>query len=404
MQLASGTAPTEVCFDVGRFGHPFFEEQLGCAPPGFAYKKRGSQHGVDAETPRRIALDEARFKILHSGIERVGIRALSTLGYVRQRHVDELGCPLLHSAQQLVRDCKVPYVVDFECVEVFSLYQRRALEHEHARRRLMAALTDASCRFLLPWSAAARRGLETLLGGHFAQLEEKTITVQPAVKPRATRAREREAGPLRLLFIGTAFEAKGGVEALRAVALARKNEDVVLDVLSDIPTRWRAQIEASAGAIRAHPWPASSEKVLSLFRQSDALLFPSHMDTLGFVILEAMAHGLPVIATEHFATPELVEDEVSGLIVGGENGLYAADGLCRFDHTLPPPASFRRALQSPSAPYTERLGHAIARLAADPDLHRRLATGALLRVTQGALSVQRRQDALGRLYRRALAA
>jgi glycosyltransferase involved in cell wall biosynthesis len=294
-------------------------------------------------------------------------------------------------------------VIDFECVEVFCLYQRVALSRPWARRSLLAALSEERCRFLLPWSEAAARGVRSALGAEAARaLEHKTQTVLPAIRPRASRARVRGPGPLRALFVGTSFEAKGGVEAVRAVRGVRATHDVVLDVVSDVPGRWRGEIESGAG-ITAHAWPVPAEKLKELFERAHLLLFPSHMDTLGFVLLEAMAHGVPVLATDHFAVPELVEDRVSGLVVEGENQLYAQDGLCRFRHTLPPPRAFRRALASPSAPYIARIADALALLAGDPDLNERLAAGALARVLEGPLSVTRRREQLADIYRRALA-
>jgi glycosyltransferase involved in cell wall biosynthesis len=380
-----------VYFHVGRFGHPFFREQLHSAPDGFEY--RTASEG-DARAPRRIALQGARLQWARGAAERVAIRGLSYAGYVRRVAIEPVpGCSLIHSAQQLLRDPPVPYVVDFECVEAFCLYQRVAL---------IAALADERCRFLAPWSQAARRGLEIALGPDAAKLlGSKMATVLPAILPRSDRPAVRRPGPLRVLFVGTAFEAKGGVEAMRALDKARASHDIVLDMLSDVPPRWQAEVSRTAG-LTAHPWPAPAAKVRELFEAADVLLFPSHMDTLGFVMLEAMAHGVPVLATRHFAVPELVEDGVSGILVASENPLYGSDGLCRFERTLPPPRSFRRALATPSAAYVDRLAEALVRLAEVPGLHERLAAGALARVTEGSLSVPRRREALERIYTAAL--
>jgi glycosyltransferase involved in cell wall biosynthesis len=393
-----------VYFHFGRFGHPFFDEQMQCAPEGFSYRTAGSATGDVASATRRIALQGARLGALRSGLERAAIRGLSWSGYVRRNRLQPPSdSALIHSAQQLLRDQGMPYVVDFECVEVFCLYQRAALSRPWARRALLDALSEERCRFLLPWSQAAGRGLRTALGAEAAAaLAHKTTTVLPAIRPRVSHPAVRGTGPLRVLFVGTAFEAKGGVEAVRAVRSVRETQDVVLDLISDVPPRWRTEIENREG-ITAHTWPAPGEKLRELFERSHVLLFPSHMDTLGFVILEAMANGVPVLATRHFAAPELVEDGVSGLLVEGENQLYSDDGLCRFGHTLPPPRSFRRALASPSEPYVARIAEALAQVAADPHLHERLAAGALARVLDGPLSVARRREALEGVYRRALA-
>ncbi len=394
--------PEPVLFHVGRFGHPFFREQLQGAPAGFRYLTPG--HEPESAATKRIALDSARMRAAREAAERAAVRALSTAGYVRRTRLrPPPGCALVHSAQQVLRPMEVPYVLDFECIEVFSLYQRVALTRPWARERLLGALSEDGCRALLPWSRAAQRSLRAALGEKAdALLQDKTVTVLPGIRPRAERPARRDTGPLRVLFVGTAFEAKGGVEAIRAVAQARLTHDVTLDLISDVPARWRAEIERTDG-IAVHQWPTPSAEVERLFAQSQLLLFPSHMDTLGFVVLEAMASGVPVLATRHFAVPELVEDAVSGLIVEGENLLYGEDGLCRFDHTLPPPRSYREALAAPSQAYVARLAAALARVAEEPALHERLAAGALARVTDGPLSMGARRAALAGVYRRALA-
>lgn len=393
---------------MGRFGHPFFREQMRCAPEGFAYRDPESSPEAGAAqagsaVPRRIVLQGARVRRARTAVEHLAIGTLAFSGHVRRSALSPPpDCALIHSAQQLLRAPSPPYVLDFECVEVFSLYQRVALRRPWARRRLLDALADERCRFLLPWSRAAEGGLCTALGANAAdRLRAKTVTVLPAIEARVGRPSRREAGPLRVLFVGTAFEAKGGVDAIRAVSRVRASHDVTLDLVSDVPTRWGQQVEDLDG-ITIHAWPAPSATVAGLFERADVLLFPSHMDTLGFVMLEAMAHGMPVLATRHFAVPELVEDGVSGLLVEGENLLYGEDGMCRFERTLPPPRSFRRALASPSEAYVARIAAALARLAEERDLHERLAAGALARVLDGPLSVARRREALGRVYRHAL--
>jgi glycosyltransferase involved in cell wall biosynthesis len=398
---------SSVYFHIGRYGHPFFSEQLQAAPDGFHYATAESEAPAGEGTvTRRIALQGGRLQALRGALEPPAIRGLSWCGYVRRRRLRPgPGCSLIHSAQQLLLGGdSPPYVVDFECIEVFCLYQRTALTRPWARHALAKALGDERCRFLLPWTRAAERGLSTALGAEAAaRLREKTVTVLPAIRPRVESPARRDAGPLRVLFIGTAFEAKGGVEAIRALRRTRATHDVVLDVVSDVPERWRAEIERTEG-VTVHGWPAPGAQVKALFGQAHVLLFPSHMDTLGFVVLEALAHGMPVIAAQHFSVGELVEDDVSGLVVPGESGLYGEDGLSRFNYTIPLPGSFRRALASPSEGYVNGLAGALVRLAEDRDLHERLAAGALARVLDGPLSLARRREALARVYRAALGA
>jgi glycosyltransferase involved in cell wall biosynthesis len=289
-----------VHFHVGRSTHAMFREQMQAVPDGFAYRSlRHASNGSGAAT-RGIAAHGQRMNWLRERGERVAIRSLSYAGFVRRSRIRPVpGAALVHSAQFLLRDCVLPYVVDFECVESFVLYQRVALRRPWARDRLRRALADSQLRFLIPWSEAARSGLQSMLGpSAVGDLGERIMTVLPAIHPIAKRPRVREAGPLRVLFVGTAFLAKGGVEAVRAVERVRATHDVSLDMISDAPDLWREEVGRLQG-VTLHRWPAGRDVVRGLFERSDLLLFPSHMDTLGFVMLEAMAHGMPELATRH---------------------------------------------------------------------------------------------------------
>ena len=75
-----------------------------------------------------------------------------------------------------------------------------------------------------------------------------------------------------------------------------------------------------------------------------ALLFPSYYPGEGYpgVVIEALQLGLPVIATNWKALPEIVIDQQNGLIIEARN----ADALCQAIALLnQDPALFRRLRQ-----------------------------------------------------------
>ncbi|MGI8841819.1 MAG: glycosyltransferase family 4 protein [Caulobacteraceae bacterium] len=58
---------------------------------------------------------------------------------------------------------------------------------------------------------------------------------------------------------------------------------------------------------------------------AEALLFPIEWpEPFGLVAIEAMACGTPVVAYRHGAAPEVVDDGVTGFVVGGEEAAVAA--------------------------------------------------------------------------------
>jgi glycosyltransferase involved in cell wall biosynthesis len=62
------------------------------------------------------------------------------------------------------------------------------------------------------------------------------------------------------------------------------------------------------------------------FASADAFIFPSRTETLGLVLLEAMAAGCPVVAARSGGIPDIVEDGVNGFLFDptDENGAIAA--------------------------------------------------------------------------------
>ena len=64
----------------------------------------------------------------------------------------------------------------------------------------------------------------------------------------------------------------------------------------------------------------------SAFASADAFVFPSRTETLGLVLLEAMAAGCPVVAARSGGIPDIVEDGVNGFLFDPtvENGAIAA--------------------------------------------------------------------------------
>ncbi len=61
------------------------------------------------------------------------------------------------------------------------------------------------------------------------------------------------------------------------------------------------------------------ENMAKLFASSSVLVFPTLDEPFGFTTIEAMASGLPVVATRSGATPELVRDGVDGFLVNRDS-------------------------------------------------------------------------------------
>ena len=133
-------------------------------------------------------------------------------------------------------------------------------------------------------------------------------------------ARQSEAGPLRILFVGNLIERKGLhhlIEALSRLPPADWRLDVVGDdaVDSAYAAAVRRQIGAAGleGNIRLHGRVSDSE-LAQQYSVAHLLAVPSY-EGFGIVYLEAMAFGLPVLASIHGGGGEIIGHGVNGFLV-----------------------------------------------------------------------------------------
>jgi len=140
---------------------------------------------------------------------------------------------------------------------------------------------------------------------------------------------ERDWSPPRLLSVGRIVHQKGLDLAMRA-----------LGSLKDLKWEWRIagdgpQLDALRSLakelgiverVRFLGW-RSREQLLTCYQQSNVFLFPSRHEGMPNAILEAMASGLPVIASCIAGNEELVIDGKTGCLVSPEDADSLRDAL-----------------------------------------------------------------------------
>lgn len=151
-------------------------------------------------------------------------------------------------------------------------------------------------------------------------LPEETRNAKPCVvvpfgSPLVTQPNapvDRCAGPLRILFAGALTQRKGLADLFAAMRLVRQ-ENIELVVMGSLlqPLAWyRARC---ADFIYEPPRP--HEDVLRLMRSCDVFVLPSIVEGRALVQQEAMACGLPVIATRNAGAADLIDDGQTGFLV-----------------------------------------------------------------------------------------
>lgn len=120
--------------------------------------------------------------------------------------------------------------------------------------------------------------------------------------PAIARPRPAHSGaPMRIAYIGRLLYLKGVHLALRAFAQCRQGLAARLTIIGDGPdAAWLHRLADSLGlrdCVDWRPWMHRSE-LLASYSHFDLLLFPSTRDSGGFVVLEALSRGVPVICLD----------------------------------------------------------------------------------------------------------
>jgi glycosyltransferase involved in cell wall biosynthesis len=166
-----------------------------------------------------------------------------------------------------------------------------------------------------PWSKAAlvRQGVPP----------EKLIVVPLAYEPPrvVSRPKQPTSGVLTVLWIGSVILRKG-IQYLIEAAKGLTGMPIKFVVAGPVGISERAVRESPCNV--EFLGPVSRMRARELYLQGDLFVLPTMSDGFAMTQLEAMAHGLPVIATTNCG--EVVTDGVDGLLVpaGDAHALAAA--------------------------------------------------------------------------------
>jgi glycosyltransferase involved in cell wall biosynthesis len=172
---------------------------------------------------------------------------------------------------------------------------------------------------------------------------------EPGAEPAASRALlDTPADAPLFLALGRLHPSKAHDVSLKALA---RLPEAYLWIAGSGPLEGElkalAQQLGVAGRVRFLGW---RDDASALYRAADACLFPSRFEPLGNVVIQAWAHGLPIVAAASQGPADLIADQADGLLVAVDDD--------------------------------EALARAARRLIQEPGLGARLAQAGAERVTQ----------------------
>jgi glycosyltransferase involved in cell wall biosynthesis len=205
------------------------------------------------------------------------------------------------------------------------------------RERRLARWAFSRGRLVCPVSADLARHVAAVAPDVSIRPVPNVVDTDLFVPPEAWRPE----GALRLVTVGSLVPIKGPRHLIAAVsALRERGVSVALEIIGDGPLRadlerFAADLDvADAITFRGR---VDRPAVAAALRRSDAFVLPSLWETLSCALLEAMAAGLPAVATRVGGIPEVLTSGEGILVEPGSTdalaeGLLAmAESVAKYD-------------------------------------------------------------------------
>ncbi len=244
----------------------------------------------------------------HGGLCLASLRTANQKGILTV--VENAACHPRHWKQAAIEECRL-FGVDSQGSANFSVWLLRRMDQEFKW-----------CDRIVVPSSVAR---ESFAGFGYA---EKAVVVPTGVDAEFfSPTTQGEPLPLfRVCYVGRVELDKGVgrlLQVWRRLGLAHAELVLVGQVYPEIEAMLRANADASVRVVGFLP----PDEVARCYRQSSLLVLPSANEGLAQVLLESMASGITVVATDMSGANECITDGTEGLIVPARDNDALAEAI-----------------------------------------------------------------------------
>ncbi|MBY6004054.1 glycosyltransferase [Salipiger bermudensis] len=243
--------------------------------------------------------------VLADRLKREGVEHL-------HNHIAKASCTVAMLASEL---SDIPYSFTIHGPDIFFEPQHWRIDEKTARARFVACISEYCRSQLMCFADAA----------HWDKLHIVHCGIDPVRYDTAPHKGQT------LLFVGRMAGVKGVPILLDAVAsLKARLPQLRLALIGDGPER--AALEARARALGetvTFLGYRSQSEVAEALAQSDVFVLPSFAEGVPVVLMEAMAAGVPVVATQIAGIPELVTQWENGVLVPPGDATALAEAIAQ---------------------------------------------------------------------------
>lgn len=279
----------------------------------------------------------------------------------------------------------------------FNLYMKTLAETNRN-------LVKKDCAKILARSFAVKESLNLF---DYEKFKHKVEVVYPSIRDSGFTRTKFEKEKINLLFVTKGvlrdglnkFHAKSGKEVLKAFETLHKKYDLHLTMVGPIPPEVLQRYRNYKDITFIKDTKPVEFLYKHLYPEADIYVMPSSIDAFGFVFLEAMNYGLPILASNCFAMPEIVENGKGGFLIEPEFSQFdqqpdlSKDYLNLFDHT-----KYFEYYHKTRKTEVPQIIEKLSILIEDSQLRRKMSKYNRKLITDGKFSVTHQQDKLKQIF------
>lgn len=242
----------------------------------------------------------------------------------RGGRVDEYDIVHVHSQNETIADCLAYGLsrrIGLKPRFVMSIYAPKAYAFPRSPGEVITAISCHSADLIFSLSEFSKKDISRAYRVAASKIAVTYAGVDSPFLARSPTPARKSDDRFSLLFCGRLngpHEQKGIDVLLKSLPLVLRHHDTVLNIIG---TGARLeQYRALADELNVSRYVnflglLEHDRMPAYYAQADLFVLPSRRESFGLVLAEAMACGVPVVATTAGAIPEVVEDGVTGLLV-----------------------------------------------------------------------------------------
>jgi glycosyltransferase involved in cell wall biosynthesis len=293
---------------------------------------------------------------------------------------------LIHSTRGILIRNKKPWIVDLESGAAFAGLEWTSLKKPIMKKLIRKYLSSPYCKKILPQSESAKKSL--LENVDCTGFEDKIETLYLAY--HTTKLERKKSDKIRISFIGRGYYEKGGHDLQQAFEILDKKYPgkLQLKMKCNVPEERKLKMP---NVIYLKRIDDKNEFYQEIFGDCDIYVQPTTVDSFGVSILEAMSTGLPIVCTDDFTLPEMVEEGYNGFLVKSPVHWYDYGKTGNWKE-------YRKFAEQDHPETVKELVEKISILIENPSLREKMGENSFKLVDSGKFSIKERNKRLREIY------